>query len=541
MSSISSLPRIQIKGTIKQEYKNILTENACSFLIFLHSAFEPERRKLMDSRELLLQKINSGWRPTFPTETEYIRNDPIWVGASPAPGLIDRRVEITGPVDCKMIINALNSGATQFMADFEGQLKRCYVQKNISDHPKRKDIQAEGQSRHSSCSVNIVFYCRPRGWHLVEKHVLIDDQPISASIFDFGLFFFHNAQTLIQSGVGPYFYLPKIEHYLEARLWNSIFNASQDYLAIPRGTIRATVLIETILASFQMEEIIYELRSHSSGLNCGRWDYIFSFIKKFGAFKEFLLPDRSQVTMSTPFMSAYTNHLIYVCHKRQVHAMGGMAAQIPIKSNAELNDKALNKVRDDKLREVLAGHDGTWVAHPDLIQIAKEIFDSNMQGPNQLHVKPSLSIRPGQLLDVSIPGSEVTLSGVKDNIAVCLLYMESWLNGSGCIPINHLMEDAATAEIARTQLWQWLRHSVSVKLSSNSCARLTKDLLMQYLKDVSSELKLTSSTGVLAQTRLAQLLFSTDAESKCPEFLTSACYDDIVRYVPSATLNASKL
>lgn len=301
------------------------------------------------------------------------------------------------------------------------------------------------------------------------------------------------------------------------------------------------MLIETILASFQMEEIIYELRSHSSGLNCGRWDYIFSFIKKFGAFKEFLLPDRSQVTMSTPFMSAYTNHLIYVCHKRQVHAMGGMAAQIPIKSNAELNDKALNKVRDDKLREVLAGHDGTWVAHPDLIQIAKEIFDSNMQGPNQLHVKPSLSIRPGQLLDVSIPGSEVTLSGVKDNIAVCLLYMESWLNGSGCIPINHLMEDAATAEIARTQLWQWLRHSVSVKLSSNSCARLTKDLLMQYLKDVSSELKLTSSTGVLAQTRLAQLLFSTDAESKCPEFLTSACYDDIVRYVPSATLNASKL
>ena len=290
-----------------------------------------------------------------------------------------------------------------------------------------------------------------------------------------------------------------------------------------------------------MEEIIYELRNHSSGLNCGRWDYIFSLIKKFGAFKEFILPDRSQVTMTVPFMSAYAKHLIYTCHKRQVHAMGGMAAQIPIKSNPELNEKALSKVREDKLREVLAGHDGTWVAHPDLIPIAKGIFDSNMPGPNQLHIKPALSIESNQLLDTSIPGSEITLSGLKDNIAVTLLYMESWLNGNGCIPINHLMEDAATAEISRTQLWQWLKHAVSVKTSPTSYIRLTKNIFMQYLEEVSLELKLTSSTGILARNKLAQLLVSAEAESICPDFLTSACYDDIVKYAPPTPSNVAKL
>lgn len=314
------------------------------------------------------------------------------------------------------------------------------------------------------------------------------------------------------------------------RLWNSVFNSSQDYLSIPRGTIRATVLIETILASFQMEEIIFELRNHSAGLNCGRWDYIFSMIKKFGSFQEFMLPDRSLVTMTAPFMSSYVKHLIYVCHKRGVHAMGGMSAHIPIKASPELNEKAMNSVREDKLREVLAGHDGTWVAHPSLVIIAKEIFDSKMIGPNQLHIVPRQSVSPEDLLDTTILGSEITLQGLKDNIAVSILYMESWLRGNGCIPINHLMEDAATAEISRTQIWQWLKHSASIKISPTATISLTKELFLKYLEEVYSSLNLTTSSALLAKARLIDILLPSDPNSNCPEFLTLACYDDIVEH-----------
>ena len=346
---------------------------------------------------------------------------------------------------------------------------------------------------------------------------------MSGSLFDFGLYFFHNAKNSIKANQGPYFYLPKLEHYLEARLWNDVFNASQDYIGLPRGTIRATVLIETILAAFQMEEIIFELREHSSGLNCGRWDYIFSVIKKFGQFRDFLLPDRKDVTMEVPFMKAYVERLIYICHKRGVHAMGGMAAQIPIKDNDEANKAAMDKVKSDKLREVLAGHDGTWVAHPALVKIAMDIFNEHMPGPNQLHRPLSVSFvdNPTALIDVAIPGGKITEAGVIGNIDAALLYMNAWLAKNGCVPINHLMEDAATAEIARSQLWQWVYHQVPIEISKDKSKVFTRGYFLELLKNRMSALHDTAKNVGMASAILEKLVLSAD---HCPEFLTTACY-----------------
>src|SRR5690606_1848707 len=375
--------------------------------------------------------------------------------------LQDRRVEITGPVERKMIINALNSGASTFMADFEDSnsptWKNCIEgQKNLSDAVSRTlDFENEAGKRYKLNPVTAVLLVRPRGLHLEEKNIIIDGETASASLVDFGIYFFLNAKQLLENGSGPYFYLPKLEHYLEARWWNEVFMFSQDYLGIPQASIKATVLVETITASFQLDEILYELKEHSAGLNCGRWDYIFSYIKKFRNLPEFIVPDRDQVTMSSPFMSAYSKRVIQVCHKRNVHAIGGMAAQIPVKNNEEANEAAYSKVRADKEREVKNGHDGTWVAHPGLVPVAMEIFDKLMPEKNQIHKKfEEYEICEADLLE--IPKGTVTETGVRKNINVGILYIESWLMGVGAAALYNLMEDAATAEISRTQVWQWL-------------------------------------------------------------------------------------
>lgn len=370
---------------------------------------------------------------------------------------------------------------------------------------------------------------RPRGWHMEEKHVLIDGQPCSASLFDFGLYFFHNARNSVAQGFGPYFYLPKMESHLEARLWNDVFNMAQDMLAIPRGTIRGTVLIETIMASFEMEEIIYELRDHSSGLNCGRWDYIFSVIKKFRNNPKFVIPDRSDVTMTVPFMDAYVRLLIKTCHKRGVHAMGGMAAQIPIKDDHAANNTAMEKVRKDKLREVQAGHDGTWVAHPALVVLAKEIFDKQMPTPNQLFVRrEEVVVSAHDLLNTTIKGSSITEKGIRMNVSIALQYMEAWLAGSGCVPIHNLMEDAATAEISRSQLWQWVKHKVKTKEGRV----VTPEVVKQAIEDEIATVRKSLGEDKFGKTkflRAKEYLWSTVQGRDYAEFLTTLMYDDLVK------------
>jgi len=442
--------------------------------------------------------------------------------------LKDRRVEITGPVDRKMIINALNSGANVFMADLEDSNSPTW-ENNVSGQINLRDA-VRGDIRFASpegkqYALNpktAVLLVRPRGWHLEERHLLIDGAPASGSLMDFGLYFFHNAKALIARGTGPYFYLPKMQSHLEARLWNDVFLFAQEYVGVPRGTIRATVLIETILAAFEMDEILYELREHSAGLNCGRWDYIFSFIKVFKNHKAFLLPDRTQVTMDRDFLKAYVELLIQTCHRREIHAMGGMAAQIPIKNDPAANEAALEKVRLDKLREVTAGHDGTWVAHPGLVGIAKAIFDEHMKTPNQIHVKrEDVHITPADLLKV--PKGEITEKGLRLNIDVGIQYLESWLRGSGCVPIYNLMEDAATAEISRTQVWQWLHHGA--KLSDGRA--VTLEMVRSTIQSVSEQLRAQLGAEVydagkfpLATQLFEEMMVSPD----CKEFLTLEAY-----------------
>ncbi|KAL7335153.1 Malate synthase, glyoxysomal [Mucor circinelloides] len=433
----SSVPGVAVLAPVTAAEAEILSPQALQFVATLQRIFNPTRKTLLQKRVLRQQALDRGVLPDFLPETAFIRNDPNWRAAAPAPGLQDRRVEITGPVDRKMVINALNSGAKTFMADFEdstaptwenvisGQVNmRDAVRETIdftNPNGKKYALRKDGQLA--------TLLVRPRGWHMLEKHVLVDGEPCSASIFDFSLYFFHNAKELVKRGKGPYFYLPKMESHLEARLWNDIFNAAQDMINIPRGTIRGTVLIETLLAAYEMDEIIYELRDHSSGLNCGRWDYIFSFIKKLRNHPEFVLPQRSSVTMTVPFMDAYVRLLIQTCHKRGVHAMGGMAAQIPIKNNAEANAAAMTKVRNDKLREVTAGHDGTWVAHPDLVKIALEIFNEHMPTPNQLHIRrDDVKVSATDLMDINFKGT-ITEDSIRENIQIGLAYMEAWLRG----------------------------------------------------------------------------------------------------------------
>src|SRR5258706_12696070 len=456
---------ITVTGRVTAQFAEILTPEALDFIAKLHRQSEPRRQELLLQRAARQRDFDAGRLPDFLPETASVRQSE-WRIAAQRHDLLDRRVEITGPTDRKMVINALNSGASTFMADFEDANCPTWFnmidgQLNLRDAVRRTITLEQGAKRYELKDKTAVLLPRPRGWHLDEKHMLVDGQPVSGGIFDFALFFFHNARELIARGSGPYFYLPKMESHLEARLWNDIFVFSQKELGILRGTIRATALIETVVAAFEMEEILYELREHSAGLNIGRWDYIFSCIKKFRANQSFCLADRSQVTMLAPFMRAYALLLVKTCHRRGAPAMGGMAAQIPIKDDSAANEAALEKVRADKLREVKAGHDGTWVAHPGLVPIAKEIFDAHMPGHNQLDVKrEDVTVTRDDLL--SIPEGARTDSGLRHNIRVGIQYIEAWLRGNGCVPLYNLMEDAATAEISRAQVWQWLHHKAAV-------------------------------------------------------------------------------
>ncbi|KAF5377702.1 hypothetical protein D9757_009374 [Collybiopsis confluens] len=464
----------------------ILTDGALTFLAALHRTFDKTRQSLLVAREVAQRHWDAATPFEFPPETAHIRAEASWQCAPPAPGLEDRRVEITGPTDRKMVINALNSGAKTFMADFEDSSSPTFAnmvsgQLNLHDAIKREiDFETGGKSYRLS-PTPCVLIVRPRGWHLDEPRVTVDNEHMSGSLFDFGLYFYHNAKELVKRGFGPYFYLPKMEHYLEARLWNDVFNFSQDYIGMKRGTIRATVLIETLPAVFNMEEILFELRNHSSGLNCGRWDYIFSFIKKRRADRAAVLPDRKDVTMTVPFMDAYVRLLIQTCHRRKVAAMGGMAAQIPIKDDPKANDVVMEKVRQDKLREVLAGHDGTWIAHPLINKIAMEVFNEHMLGPNQYHIRrEDVKVAAADLLSNRVPG-KITEEGVRSNISTSLAYTAAWIGGNGCIPLNYLMEDAATAEITRVQLWQWVKY--------NSRLDSGQYITVKYVEKLIDELK----------------------------------------------------
>jgi len=486
--------------------------------------FEPRRRRLLKARRVRQEQIDRGEMPEFPPETKDIRLAGWKVAATPA-DLMDRRVEITGPTDRKMIINALNSGANVFMADFEDSNSPTWQnilegQANLCDAVNGTITYTSPEGKHYElCEAPAVLMVRPRGWHLVEKHFLIDGEPISASLFDFGLFFFHNARALIRNGTGPYFYLPKLENRHEARLWNDVFVAAQDHLGISRGTIRATVLIETILAAFEMDEILWELRDHSAGLNCGRWDYIFSYIKKFSNQPNFLLPDRSKVTMTSHFLGSYVELLIATCHRRGAHAMGGMAAQIPIKNDPEANAFALIRVREDKLREVWAGHDGTWVAHPALVPLAKDVFDTYMSLPNQVERRTSSAATAQDLL--CTPGGTISEAGLALNLDVGLQYLAAWLGGNGCVPIYHLMEDAATAEICRAQVWQWLRHGAVLEDGRTVTAGLVGDLMDQHVEKLRSKFP---ERQLLAAARLYEEMI---ASTEFPEFLTLRAYQHL--------------
>ena len=508
---------IQITALPADSQSRVLTPEAIQFLLKLSRSFEKRRRCLLAARQERQDAIDGGWQPDFPAETAEIRKS-FWKVAELPADLLDRRVEITGPTNRKMIINALNSGASVFMADFEDSNSPTWQnmiegQRNLQDAVNGTITYDSPEGRHYELREDpAVLIVRPRGWHLVEKHFLVDGEPISASLFDFGLFFFHNARTLITNGTKPYFYLPKLENHLEARLWNDVFVAAQAYLGIPRGTLRATVLIETIMAAFEMNEILWELRDHIAGLNCGRWDYIFSYIKKFRNHPQYLLPDRSSVTMTRHFLSSYVDTLIATCHRRGTHAIGGMAAQIPIKGNPEANESALSKVRNDKLREVWAGHDGTWVAHPGLVPLAKHVFDTYMPFQNQLErLVPYEAIASDLLCP---PTGEITDEGLQLNVDVGLQYLSAWLGGEGCVPIYNLMEDAATAEICRAQVWQWLRHGAVSRTQVDQVMCQT----MMSLQDRVPEAQLA-----LAERLYVEMLDTSDFL----DFLTLRAYDYI--------------
>lgn len=511
----------------KNQYDSLFTNELQDFLVALHRKFNEGRLELLSQRRLGQVEFDHGNMPKFPRETKNIRESE-WVCAPLPQDLLDRRVEITGPVDRKMIINALNSGASTFMADFEDSnaptWENCMEgQINLKDAINRKiDFVGDNGKTYQLNEKHAVLLVRPRGLHLNEKNIKIDGEETSGSLVDFGMYFFRNAKTLLEKGSGPYFYLPKLEHYKEAKWWNDIFVFAQDYLKIPQGSIKATVLIETITASFQLDEILYELKEHSSGLNCGRWDYIFSYIKKFRNLAEFLVPDRDQVTMTSPFMSAYSKRVIQVCHKRNVHAMGGMAAQIPVKNDDAANEAAFAKVSADKEREVKNGHDGTWVAHPALVKVAKDIFDAHMPNANQIDKKcDDYTITEEQLLEV--PKGEITENGVRKNINVGILYMESWLMGVGAAAIYNLMEDAATAEISRTQVWQWLNNKATLADGRT----LTKDLVLQWegeellkIKQYVGDKRYETGKFELATQLFNELIFA----DKFEDFLTLKAY-----------------
>ncbi len=515
---------VSIAGPVRAEHSSVLEPAALAFVAKLERRFGARRRELLAARRARQTRLDAGERPDFPAETAELRRSAWTVRPAPA-DLRDRRVEITGPVDRKMVINALNSGAKVFMADFEDSHSPLWDatlqgQINLSDAIRRtiSFTSPEGRAYKLKDSIATLL-CRPRGWHLEEKHLLVDGRPISGSLFDFGLYFFRNAKELLARGSGPYFYLPKMESRHEARLWNDVFLYSQEALGLPVGTIRATVLIETILAAFEMDEILFELREHSAGLNCGRWDYIFSVIKKFAARPEFTLPDRAQVTMTSHFLRSYSRLLIETCHKRGAHAMGGMAAQIPIKDDAAANEAALAKVRADKEREAGDGHDGTWVAHPGLVPVAAEVFDRLMPGPNQLSKRlPGLNVTADDLL--AAPEGAITEAGLRLNLSVGVQYLASWLSGNGCVPINNLMEDAATAEISRAQVWQWIHHSAKLADGRPVSLALARAVLAEELA------KLPAARYAPGRLELAAKIFDEMfAADRFTEFLTVPAYE----------------
>ena len=451
-------------GPALPDSERVLTPDAVAFVAVLHRRFDPTRRALLAERVARQRRFDAGERPDFLVETARIRGAEWCVAPTPA-DLEDRRVEITGPVERKMMINGLNSGARVFMADFEDSLSPTWGnviggQGNCIDAVRRTiDFTSPDGKRYTLGSHLATLVVRPRGWHLTDRHVLVDGAPIAASLLDFGLYLYHNASELVSRGSGPYFYLPKMESHREARLWNEVFEHAQDALGVRRGTIRATVLIETLPAAFEMDEILYELREHASGLNAGRWDYIFSVIKRLGPSSDFVLPDRVCLTMTVPFMRSYTELLVRTCHRRAAHAIGGMAAFVPIRRDAKVNEMAMSKVREDKLREAGDGFDGTWVAHPDLVPIAREVFDKSMgDKPHQkVRLREDVRVEARELIHVRVPNAELTETGARSNIDVALQYLDAWLRGSGAVAIHNLMEDVATAEIARAQLWYWVR------------------------------------------------------------------------------------
>ena len=457
--------RVRLIGPATPGAARVLTPEALDLVATLQREFDERRRELLRRRQQRAELLAAGESLGFLRETASVRRDD-WRVASAPPDLEDRRVEITGPVDRKMLINALNSGARVFMADFEDATAPTWEnvvegQANVMDAVRRTlDFTSPEGKQYRLGETLATLVTRPRGWHLVEKHVVVDERPVSASLFDFALYFFHNARELVARGSGPYFYLPKLESHLEARLWNDVFVAAQEALGVPRGTIRATVLIETLPAAFEMDEILFELREHASGLNAGRWDYIFSAIKKLRDRPDAILPDRAQVTMTVPFMRAYTELLVRTCHRRGAHAIGGMAAFIPSRRDADVNARALEKVREDKRRESGDGFDGTWVAHPDLVPVAREVFDAVLGSrPHQKErLREDVEVTADQIADVRVPGGTISRAGVASNVDVALRYLDAWLRGSGAVAIHKLMEDTATAEISRAQLWQWMRH-----------------------------------------------------------------------------------
>jgi malate synthase len=524
----SGVAGVEILAPLPEAARRILTPAALGFVARLARTFEVRRRELLAARADRQRRILDGERPDFLPASRALREREWTVAPIPA-DLMDRRVEITGPVDRKMIINALNSGARVFMADFEDSHSPTWQntiegQVNLCDAVRRAITYDSPEGKHYALNESVAtLMVRPRGWHLDEKHVRVDGRPISASLFDFGLFFHHNAAEQLRRDTGPYFYLPKLESHLEARLWNDVFGLAQEHHGIPRGTIRATVLIETILAAFEMHEILWELREHSAGLNCGRWDYIFSFIKKFRNDPRFVLPDRAAVTMDRAFLKAYVDLLIQTCHRRHIHAMGGMAAQIPIKNDPVANAAALAKVTQDKLREVNAGHDGTWVAHPGLVPVARGVFDARMAASHQLDVtRDDVRVSAADLLVV--PDGEVTFQGLRTNIDVGIQYLESWLRGTGCVPIYNLMEDAATAEISRTQVWQWLTHGVTLADGRRVTADLVRHTMAEELGKLREQLgaeRFDAGRFALASKLFDQMMTGTDF----PEFLTSVAYD----------------
>ncbi|WP_411896166.1 malate synthase A [Winogradskyella sp. A2] len=528
---IETPKQITFAKDVNKYYPNILTEEALLFIKQLHRKFNSQRLQLLEKRKGQQALFDQGQYPSFPKETKDIREGN-WTVSEIPQDLLDRRVEITGPVDRKMVINALNSGAKTFMADFEDSNAPSWSnnlegQQNLLDANK-KEIELIDETRGKHYKLNdktAVLLVRPRGLHLNERHLLVDGEEVSGSLFDFGLYVFHNTKILLDRDSAPYFYIPKLEHYLEARWWNSVFEFAQEFLNVPKGTFKATLLVETITASFQLNELIYELKDHIVGLNCGRWDYIFSYIKKFRNHKNFIVPNRDQVTMTTPFMAAYSNLVIQVCHKRGIHAMGGMAAQIPIKNNPKANEEALEKVRVDKEREAKNGHDGTWVAHPALVEVAIKEFDKYMPTPNQIFRKrENLSITESDLLE--IPKGTITEAGIRKNINVGILYMEAWLRGYGAVALYHLMEDAATAEISRTQLWQWLKNEVLL----DDGRQFNNSLFEQFFDDEVEKIVTEVSEEKIENTKFCEaveLFKRLVTQDEFEEFLTLSAYKQL--------------